>query len=742
SPLREAVAAAGAVDWLQDRIGGSEEPEDVLAAADAFARACAARNVGVEVLLEAARVWGRGAYEAAAAHWDRDDLVRLLDGVLPAVVSTWAAAYAGAPGAPAAAGAPDILQRVIDLIPYGIAVYAAPDLVLQQINQFGRDFLPEPLRAGSPVGRPLAELLSGPAYRSLVETFRRVVETREPAVIREAALQEGERTAYCNWIVLPVVDEDGRVQAVVHVIDDVTQDVESRRRLERLARESELQRAELEAVFASMADGVIIVDRAGNLVQANEAATRILGLDREALRAALRDGTGWELRDAQGNPLERDQTPAGRAVGTGEPVLNQEVVVQAGRREIIISASAAPVRDREGAVTGAVVVFHDVTPQKRAQEEQVRMERLRAVGEMASGVAHDFNNLLSLVLGRVELLREEVRRGRVDPGAVEAALASIEQAAMDGAETVRRLQDFTRSQRAREGYESVDVNQVVRDAVALSRPRWRDAPQQEGRTIACELELDPAAPPARGHASELREVLINLIFNAVDAMPEGGTLRLSTGREGDHARIAVSDTGVGMSREVKRRLFEPFFTTKGTSGGGMGLSISYGIISQYGGKILVDTAKGKGSTFTILLPVAEERPAAEAEAAAAPARAKVLAVDDEPGVLQALKLILNADGHQVTACSSGAEALEAAAREEFDLVFTDLGMPGMSGWEVARRIKEIRPKTPVALVTGWGVALDEERLRGSGVDLVINKPFRMAALRQAVAEAMMLRDKL
>jgi CheY-like chemotaxis protein len=174
----------------------------------------------------------------------------------------------------------------------------------------------------------------------------------------------------------------------------------------------------------------------------------------------------------------------------------------------------------------------------------------------------------------------------------------------------------------------------------------------------------------------------------------------------------------------------------------MGLSISYGVISQCGGEIVVDSVKGKGSTFTIVLPVAGERTAEEQPEVPHPAQARILTVDDEPGVLQALQLILAADGHEVTPCRSGAEALERAAAGPYDLVLTDLGMPDMSGWEVAHQIKEVLPKTPVALVTGWGVSLDRERMRESGVDLVISKPFRLAELRQAVAEAMMLRDKM
>jgi CheY-like chemotaxis protein len=311
-------------------------------------------------------------------------------------------------------------------------------------------------------------------------------------------------------------------------------------------------------------------------------------------------------------------------------------------------------------------------------------------------------------------------------------LAIVEQAALDGAQTVRQIQEFTRVRRD-QPTQTVEVNQAVRDAVEMTRARWQDEAQSRGVPIRLALELGPV-PSVDGQPSELREVLTNLILNAVDALPQGGDIRIATRERAGWVEIIVADTGVGMSDSVRRRIFEPFFSTKGPSGTGLGLAMVYGIVSRHGGEILVETAEAAGSTFTIRLPVGRvpSAPAPRTPVAGSdPVR--VLVIDDEPFVRDTLGEILRQQHHQVVVANDGASGLARFRESRFDLVMTDLAMPGMSGWQVARAVKATRPQVPVVLVTGWGVEVQPDEMQTHGVDRVMTKPFRFEDVQEVVA---------
>ena len=364
---------------------------------------------------------------------------------------------------------------------------------------------------------------------------------------------------------------------------------------------------------------------------------------------------------------------------------------------------------------------------RRTQEQLVRVEKLRALGEMASGVAHDFNNVLAVILGRVQLLQRKLQ----DP-TFRRWLDIVEQAALDGAQTVRQIQEFTRVRRD-QPTQTVDLNQAVRDAVEMTRGRWQDEPQSRGVTIRLALDLG-VVPPVDGQAPELREVLTNLVVNAAEALPRGGEIRIATRLREGRVEVTVADTGVGMSDSVRRRIFEPFFSTKGPSGPGLGLAMVYGIVSRHGGEIVVDTAEGVGSTFSIRLPVGSATHAPESAAPQVGADSvRVLVIDDEPFVRETLEEILRQQHHEVVAADDGVTGLARFRAGTFDLVMTDLAMPGMSGWQVARAVKSVRPEVPVVLVTGWGVEVEVDELQTHGVDRVMTKPFRFEDVQEVVA---------
>jgi GAF domain-containing protein/CheY-like chemotaxis protein len=365
-----------------------------------------------------------------------------------------------------------------------------------------------------------------------------------------------------------------------------------------------------------------------------------------------------------------------------------------------------------------------------AQDQLVRTEKLRALGEMASGVAHDFNNLLASILGRAQLLLRRVQ----DPQQ-RNWLQVIERSALDGAQTVRRLQEFTRIRRDAP-LVAVDLDQVVREALEITQSRWRE--EAASRGIVVDVRMSLAAPgPVAGDPSELREAMTNLILNAVDAMPHGGTLTLTTERGGDRIQMTVADTGVGMSQAVREKIFDPFFTTKGPQGTGLGLSMTYGILARHGARIAVESEEGRGSTFRLSFPWSEPprvSPAATAGTAAPSTSLRCLVVDDEEVVATVLGDMLESGGHTAVVLLDGADAIARFQAERFDAVFTDLAMPRVTGWQVARAVKDVAPEVPVFLVTGFGVELSAEERRGRGVDAVLAKPVQIAHVLEALAE--------
>lgn len=367
----------------------------------------------------------------------------------------------------------------------------------------------------------------------------------------------------------------------------------------------------------------------------------------------------------------------------------------------------------------------DMTETRQLRERLDDTERLRALGELASGVAHDFNNLLGAILGRIQLLR---RRGFESD--VDRDMAVVEKAAMDGRETVRRIQEFSRVRTDRP-VSTVDLSEIIRDAVEITRTRWQNDVQR--RNIAIRLQLDcDEVPPVLGNAHELREVYTNLILNAVDAMPSGGDLKLRCYSTGDVVHSEVVDTGVGMPDEIRRHLFDPFFTTKGQGGTGLGMSVAYGIVTRHEGTIEVESDLGEGAKFTLGFPACSAKLEVKGgDGAALPhlvRPGRILVIDDETSIAQLLEDALTGVGHTVEIAVSGREGVELAKVSEFDLVMTDLGMPDMSGWEVASTIRRERPDVPIVLVTGWGTTLSTDEVERCGINAVVHKPFEIQEL--------------
>ena len=381
---------------------------------------------------------------------------------------------------------------------------------------------------------------------------------------------------------------------------------------------------------------------------------------------------------------------------------------------------------------------------RQSQHTIMQQERLRALGQMASGIAHDINNAISPISLYTESLLER------EPNLSERSrnyLSTIQRAIEDVARTVARMREFYREREAQLTLERVDINRAVRQVVELTRPRWSDLPQQRGLMVELRTDLAEPLPDIMGAEHEIRDALTNLIFNAVDAMPAGGGLNVRTrkslaGDGAEHVLVEVTDTGVGMDEDTRRRCLEPFYTTKGERGTGLGLAMVYGMIQRHSAELEIDSAVGRGTTVRLIFPSQASSLVSADDTVRFPAvtrRLRILLVDDDPLLIKSLQDTLQEDGHVITATSGGQAGIDAFTsaaqrREGFDVVITDLGMPYVDGRKVASSVKAVSPTTPVILLTGWGQRLIAANESHPHVDKVLAKPPRLHELRAALAE--------
>jgi PAS domain S-box-containing protein len=370
---------------------------------------------------------------------------------------------------------------------------------------------------------------------------------------------------------------------------------------------------------------------------------------------------------------------------------------------------------------------------KSAQDQVIEQERLRALGTMASGIAHDFNNLLASILGVSELFihRPEILQ---DKEQTTTLLPLLHTAAKDARDVVRRLREFYRNRDADETFASVKLTDIIDEAISLSRPRWQNQAQASGATITIATDCHPETPCVTGNAAELRETIINLIFNAVDAMPHGGNLNIRTRTEAGAPMLEVTDNGTGMTEEVQRHCLEPFYTTKGEHGSGLGLAMVYGTMTRHKGRINITSAVGTGTTVRLCFPPPTAQHPVR-RAGAKPTKMtglRILLVDDLPSIRTIVGGMLTADRHLVETAPAGNEALSKLKQTKFDVLITDRAMPGLSGDQLAVMAKKAHRHLKVIMLTGFGEIMQTTGEHPPGVDLLLSKPVELAELRQAL----------
>ncbi len=527
-------------------------------------------------------------------------------------------------------------------------------------------------------------------------------------------------TVWTENTVSPLRDQDGQLIGVVGVARDISE----RKRADGALRDSE---EKLRRFMDSATDFFTIWDSELNMIDLNEASLNYPSM-RNPNGSTKEDYIGRNILDLDPDIKERGRYDQYlEVIRTGEPLFIEDVVHRPKIGDVYLSVRAFKVGDGLGLLT------MDMTDRKRAEDTIRQAEKLRALGEMAGGVAHDFNNILSVVLGRAQLALADVKDEKA-----RRSIEIIEQTALDAAVMVRRLREVAVVKGER-SFDEIDLNKLIEDAIQMVESRRLELEETAGVTIEMHTERNEVAPAA-GDAAELREALVNILFNAMDAMPEGGNITMESRQEDSSVVLSVSDTGTGIPEEIREKLFDPFFSTKASKGSGLGLSVTMGIITKHGGSIDVESSEGKGTTFYIRLPMANCVAKASCTKSKPPIvkRSRILLVDDDPEVSDIIGLTLEHLGHRVTVVTSGGEALSAFERNNYGLVITDLGMPDVSGLDVARSVKAMKPNTPVMLITGWGVHLDPEQMME--IDGVIEKPFGKDALLAQMAELLPVKN--
>ena len=475
-------------------------------------------------------------------------------------------------------------------------------------------------------------------------------------------------------------------------------------------------------VVEGLQDGVITLDPQDRIVDVNPVAQRLFGRSADQLigRPAADILTGISGLQF---PMRGDD-------------MSEEVAFEQDGESLIYELRVTALRDRQHELPGHVIICHDITERKRTEAEVVRTQRLRAAGELSLGVSHNLNNILTGILGPAQKLRDGA-----DEPAVTSQLDTIVSSALRARDLIRRLSRSVEDEEAEPC--RVALDDVVEEAVEAARPQWQDEPRANGIEIDVAPDLDHV-PAVAADPAGLHDLMLNLIFNAVDAMPEGGRIEISTRSADDAVCLSVSDDGVGMNETTRARIFEPFFTTKADVGTGLGLSTAYAAVNRWGGAIRAESTPGKGSTFIIQLPawsgpVPEPvAPKPEQSDATPGSPARVLVAEDEAIVRMTLIAELGDRGHEAVSANDGLAAVEQFGSGGFDVAIIDMGLPGMPGDQLARRLRQLDPSLVTVLITGWNLGEGDSRLEA--FDFYLRKPFGPDEIQRVLDRATELRN--
>jgi len=605
------------------------------------------------------------------------------------------------------------------------------------------------LRAGplQMIGRCIYDFLPADVARTRKAAGEEVIRTGRPI-----ALKDERMGRYFDSVVYPVCDEAGQVTRMVVYSHDVTERKQmeeqlrkSRDELERRVKERTAELEESHERFRLLADllpeMVFETDLQGNHTYANRLALDIFGLTSEDLKR------GFNIRDAVAPKDHHRVMENAKKIIDGEERSGAEYTVRRKDGSEFPAFVHATRIERNGQVVGLRGIVIDLTEARRAEAERMRLEeqlhqsqKLEALGTLAGGIAHDFNNVLAIVLGNAELALEDLK-GNSGP---ERNINQIIDASKRARQLIKQILAFSR--KTERGKTPLALTPLIKDTFTLLRGTLPT-------TIRLELDLQSKSDTVLADPSQMEQVLMNLSTNAAYAMRENGgvlTIRLSEVvvkqsdripggdlRPGAYLKLAVEDTGTGMTQKVRRRIFEPFFTTKKPGQGtGMGLAVVYGIVKNHEGTITVESKPGRGSVFTVFLPYAQAEAAGQKEDASeiAGGSERLLLVDDEPAITEAASATLRRLGYHVTTAESGSEAWHIFTKDPhaFDLIITDQTMPDLTGVDLAERMLAVRKDAPIILLTGYSEMVSAEQAKKVGIRDFIMKPIAKREMAETI----------
>ncbi|MCP4253925.1 MAG: PAS domain-containing protein [Candidatus Scalindua sp.] len=416
---------------------------------------------------------------------------------------------------------------------------------------------------------------------------------------------------------------------------------------------------------------------------------------------------------------------------TGDVITGEAPVYDIEGNELWFQATLVPVRDIEGQIDFIIVVSVDINERKKMEEVLLQSEKLKSIGTLTAGISHEFNNILAIISGNVQMLQEKYN----DQGGLTKSLHVISKAVNDGAEISRNMLEFAKIKEDAKEFVPTDIRDLIMQSIEFTMPRWKSMAQANSINYQIDKEGMKDVPSIMCNPTKIREVFINIINNALDAMPDGGSLSFSTRASDETVFVNITDTGVGIPEDVKKRIFDPFFSTRAPSGTGLGMSIVYGIVTRHSGKIAVESELGKGSTFTLQFtstvktasPVAIPKPE-QKTIKTTERNLSILVVDDEEAICTVLSEFLAKSGNKVEAVDNGADAIKLINSEHFDLVLCDLAMPDVSGYDVIKAINGLGKRPRIGIITGWGEKLKPIEGESVKVDFILNKPFDLSEL--------------
>jgi len=578
------------------------------------------------------------------------------------------------------------------------------------------------------IGKTLAEDVSDAERESFLKIDKEVISTGVESVNEESLTVRGRKAQRISTRKTRFINSDGRV-FLVGVIHDITERHKAENELKASKERAEQNEERFRMLMLNMEAGIVIHAPDTSIVQNNTRASEILGLSDDQLKGKTAIDPDWKFVKQDKSPLPYAEYPVNRIASSKKSIKNQLVgLFQPGKDDIVwLTVNGFPVLNSAGDITEIVTVFIDITEQRVFEEAQTKHERLKAIGEMSASIAHDFNNSLQEMMGNLELVKiqKDLSKSSVE------RLKNIESIIGDVAGRVSALQKFGDTEQEDSNASPIDFNKLIEESIEQSRPLWKDAMEKKGLKITLKTDFGEI-PKISCNSGELKSAVHNLIKNSIEAMPEGGSLSIKTGIKAEQVSATFTDTGVGMDEESKLKVFEPFYTTKGFAlGRGLGMSGVYSIVKKHRGDISVKSSGiNAGTTIQISFPISQQ----EEEEVLIENKPKstevlnVLWVDDDFIITKSSRMMVESIGHECGSANSGKKALAYLDNNDCDIVFTDIGMPKMNGWELADAIrKKFQHKIKIVAVTGWNI--EENVKEQHQVDFVLQKPFGMEELK-------------